>query len=76
MLANARWMQSTRHPRKGGSPVLREGVDPVLRKGGGPMLREGGDPVLESARYLLVSGLRGNDGRYGYLLRLSILLYK
>ena len=60
MLANVRWMQSTRHPRKGGGPVLREG----------------GDPVLESARYLQASGLRGNDGRYGYLLRLSSLLYK
>ena len=68
MLANARWMQSTRHPREGGDPVLREGGDPVLR--------EGGEPVLESARYLQASGLRGNDGRYGYLLRLSSLLYK
>ena len=60
MLANVRWMQSTRHPREGGDPVLREG----------------GEPVLESARYLQASGLRGNDGRYGYLLRLSSLLYK
>ena len=60
MLANARWIQSTRHPREGGDPVLREG----------------GEPALESARYLQASGLRRNDGRYGYLLRLSSLLYK
>ena len=60
MLANARWMQSTRHPREGGDPVLREG----------------GDPVLESARYLQASGLRGSDGRYRCRWRLSSLLYK
>ena len=68
MLANARWMQSTRHPREGG--------DPVPRKGGGPVLREGGNPVLESARNLQASGLRGNDGRYRCRWRLSSLLYK
>ena len=60
MLANARWMQSTRHPREGGDPLLREG----------------GDPVVESARYLQASGLRGNDGRYRCRWRLSSLLYK